>query len=244
MELWLDQYATVQSPVHRWEARCRFVGVLSLIIACAAINHIALLPFAVLIVGGYYLAARLPLSFLFTRLRYAGMFLLVMVAVVPFATGTTVFVQAGPLSIYQEGLAQAALIATRSGCILTLSLVLFGTAPFLITVRTMRALGVPALLVDMMLFFYRYLADTAALLTRRQHALRLRGMQTRRLDGRTLPTVAALTGSMLVQSFERSERVYHAMRVRGYGQAVAPPTNPPIHPADWLGLAATCCSRH
>lgn len=238
MDLSIDRYATLQSPIHRWEARCRFVGLLSLIIACATISHIALLPVAVVLAAGCYLAAQMPLSFLFIRLRYPAAFLLVVVAVLPFVSGQTALAHIGPLTLYQEGSLQALLTAVRFGCILTLSLVLFGSAPLLTTVRTMRALGVPALLTDLMLFFLRYLSDTADLLTTRQRALRLRGLPTRRLSGRLLRAITALTGSMLVQSYERSERIYHAMRIRGYGQAPAAALTTPVRTADWLWLAA------
>jgi cobalt/nickel transport system permease protein len=239
MELWLDRYAGLHSPIHRWEARCRFVGLLSLIIACAMVNDLILLPALIIVAAGSYGAARLPLSFLVTRLRYPGVFVLAVIIVLPFMVGPTALAQVGPVTLYREGVTQAILTAIRFGCILTLSLVLFGTAPFLVTVRTMRALGVPGLLVDMILFFYRYLADTAQRLTTMQRALRLRGLPTHRLSRRLLSALAALTGTLLVQSAERSERVYQAMRLRGYGQATTPPPHTAIQPADWLGLIST-----
>lgn len=237
-DLSIDRYAQLQSPIHQWEARCRFVGLLSLIVGCATIQHMALLPVALVVAAGCYRAARLPLSFLVTRLRYPAAFLLVVMVVVPFASGQTALASFGPLTLYQEGSRQALLTAARFGCILTLSLVLFGSAPLLTTMRTMRALGVPSLIVDMMLFFFRYLTDTATMLTTRQHALRLRGLDTRRLNGRLLHTLAALTGTMLVQSYERSERIYHALCIRGYGHAPATTHTTPVRPADWVGLAA------
>lgn len=237
MDLSIDRYAALQSPIHRWEARCRLMGLLSLIIACATVSHIALLPVAVVLAAGCYVAARLPLSFLLTRLRYPAFFLLAVVAVLPFVSGQTALAHLGPLTLYQEGCTQALLTAARFGCILTLSLVLFSAAPLLTTVRTMQALGLPGLLVDLMLFFFRYLSDTADLLARRQRALRLRGLPMQRLSGRLLGALAAITGSMLVQSYERSERIYHAMRIRGYGQAPAAAHTTPIRAADWLGLA-------
>jgi cobalt/nickel transport system permease protein len=237
MDIWLDRYASGQSPIHRWEARCRFVGLFSLIVACALVNQLVLLPGALAVAAGCYLAARLPLSFLLTRLRYPGALLLVAVLLLPFISGQTALAQLGPLTLYQEGLAQAVVMAARFGCILTISLVLFGTAPMLTTVHTLRALGVPGLLVDLLLLCYRYLADTAARLTAMQRALRLRGFAARRLDGRLLHTLAALLGSLLVQSHARSERIYQAMRLRGYGQAPPAARTTPVQAADWLGLA-------
>lgn len=240
MQLWPDQTATDRSaPILQWEARCRLVGLLSLMVACAAVRSLPVLPVLVAVTVGYYLAARLPLRLLAVRLRYPGIFLLGVVLVVPWVVGETPLLQVGPLVLYREGLYQTVLIVGRFGCILALSLVLFASVPVIETVRTLRALGVPALLADIALLFSRYLADTAAFLATMQRAARLRGLQTRRLNWRLLQTLAALTGSMLVQSVERSERVYLAMRLRGYGQAPHPQTSPPIRVADWLLLVGT-----
>ena len=63
------------------------------------------------------------------------------------------------------------------------------------------------------------LSETGADLRRMQRAMRLRGFDTRRLARHTLDRLASLIGSLFVRSYERSERVYRAMALRGYGQA-------------------------
>jgi cobalt/nickel transport system permease protein len=137
----------------------------------------------------------------------------------PFAAGPTVLLQVGPLALRQEGCLAVLLLATRFASILTVSLVLFGVAPFLTTVKAMRALGLPPLLADMTLLSYRYLYEIDDDLGRMETATRLRGFQAHRFSRRNLGTLAALAGSLLVRSYEQSQRIYHAMLLRGYGRA-------------------------
>jgi len=114
------------------------------------------------------------------------------------------------------------LIAIRFLCILTVGLVMFGTGPFLTTLKAMRALGLPAILTDMALLAFRYLHEIGDYLHRMETAMKLRGFRGRRLSWRGLKVLAWLGGSILVRSYERSEWVYKAMIVRGYGHARPP----------------------
>jgi len=50
-------------------------------------------------------------------------------------------------------------------------------------------------------------------------AMGLRGFKARHINGHTLTVLASLSGSLLVRSYEQSERVYNAMALRGYGRS-------------------------
>jgi len=220
VELWLDEHAHHDSPVHRWDPRLKLIGLMGLILSFSMARDLRLLPAMLVIAAALYALCRLPLSFLISRLRAPGVFLLFLVVLLPFSAGRTVVLELGPLALRREGCLAALLIATRFASILTIGLVLFGTAPFVTTVKAMRALGVPALLTDMTLLAYRYLYETGADLRRMQRAMRLRGFDAHRLVRHTLDSLASLVGSLFVRSYERSDRVYRAMILRGYGQAV------------------------
>ena len=49
--------------------------------------------------------------------------------------------------------------------------------------------------------------------------MRLRSFRAHRFSAQGLGNLAVLAGSLLVRSYERSDRVYRAMILRGYGQA-------------------------
>ncbi len=238
---WLDAYAHLDSLLHRWEPRSKLIALVGLLFAFAAISDVRLVPVMLALSIALYAMSRLPLTFLLSRLRYPGALLLVFVGVLPFIAGEQVVLRVGLLALHHEGLLLALLTSARFAAILTTSLVLFGTTAFLTIVRTLAMLGVPALLVDMLFFFYRYLATIAENLSTMQRAMHLRGFRARRPDWRTITMLAALAGSLLIRSYEQSERVYQAMRLRGYGHT------PPVrhqhqsraHPHDRLLFGGT-----
>ena len=232
MRLTLDRYAHLDSPLHRWEPRAKIVALMGLIFAFATVQQWQLLPVMAAIALSLLRLSRLPLPFVLSRLRYPGLVIAALVALLPFTAGDTVLWQWGALTLRQEGLAAVVLIVTRLLSILTVSLVLFGTAPLPTLLKALRDLGLPALLVDMALLTYRYLDDLGATMQQMQRAMTLRGFRglglasatgTTRLNRRTLERLAALAGSLLVRSYGRSQQVYQAMRLRGYGYGSGTP---------------------
>ncbi|MCC5898358.1 MAG: cobalt ECF transporter T component CbiQ [Phormidium sp. GEM2.Bin31] len=237
MQHGLDTYAGLGSPIHRWEPRCKFIGLMALIFAFSAVDVLQLLPVMLLMTGVLYKLSRLPGSYLRQRLHYPGYFLLGAVVLLPLTTGETVLLDLGWLQVRWEGILAAIPIVVRFLCIVTLTLVLFGTSPLATTLRAMRSLGVPSLITDMMLLFYRYLYDLLDRLRQVQTAMRLRGFNPTELSWRTLRVLAALTGTLLVTSYEQSEQVYQAMRLRGYGQRTTQQVAAPIQAPDAIALA-------
>ena len=217
-----DEYAHLDTPLHRWDPRFKLISLMMLIFAFAFVGDLRMLPAMVVVTCAVFIISRLPASFMATRLRYPSFFLLVLVLVLPFISGHTVVMSIGPLDIRQEGLISVLLIATKFLCILTIGLVIFSTAPFLTTIKAMRALGLPAILTDMILLAFRYLYEIGDDLQRMSTSMKLRGFRANRFSIRGLGILASLGGSILVRSYERSEWVYKAMLLRGYGHAAHP----------------------
>ena len=217
MKLIIDRYAYLNSPIHRWQQQYKLVALISLIFAFSFVQKIVLLPAMVVVTTTFFCLSNLPLPFLISRLRYPGWFILAVIILLPFVAGDTVILNWGWLSLRQEGCWTSVLISVRFFCILTISLVLFGTAPFLNSIKAMRSLGLPQVIVDMTLLAYRYLEELGSMVTTMQRAIKLRGFKYQKFSRRNLRILAQLTGSLLVRSYERSTRVYQAMILRGYG---------------------------
>jgi cobalt/nickel transport system permease protein len=215
----LDEHAYLDSPVHNWEPRYKLVGLMILIFAFSFVRDLRLLPVMLVVTFALYMLSRLPLSYLLTRLRAPGFFLLMVAILLPFLSGRTVLLRLGPLALRQEGCLDLLLVVAKFVAILTTGLVLFGSAPFLTTIKAVRALGLPPILADMTLLSYRYIYEIGSDLQTMETAMGLRGFRPRRIGGRTLGVLAALAGSILVRSYEQSERVYKAMILRGYGRS-------------------------
>jgi len=216
-QLGLDEYAHLQSPIHQWEVRYKLVGLLALVIAFSFVRDIWLLPGMYLITILIFRLSNLPWSYLITRLKLPGYFLLALAIMLPLISGQTIVWQLGPIAVRLEGLQALILIVSRFVCIITLTLVLFGTASFMTSIKGLRAVGLPSLLADMILLTYRYLFEMSNDLNTMRVAIRLRGFNGRNLNRHNLTVLASLVGSLLVRSYEQSERVYKAMILRGYG---------------------------
>lgn len=238
MKLGLDEYAHLDSPLHRWEPRSKLLGLSSLILAYTFVEDWRLLLPTVAITVVIYWLSQLPFSFWLQRIRYPGVFLLGIVLILPFASGETVWLHLGPIALYAEGVQGMILIASRFLAIVTLALVLFGTGSFLSTVEAMRSLGLSPILADMMLLFYRYLFEIGDRLKTMQMAMRLRGFQPQKLSPRNLTLLASLAGTLLIRSYEQSEQVYRAMLLRGYGRIRQNRDRQPIRLPDAIALSA------
>jgi cobalt/nickel transport system permease protein len=103
---------------------------------------------------------------------------------------------------------------------MTTGLILFGTSSFLTTVKGMRRLGISPIITDMLMLSYRYIFELSHQLNMMLKATKLRGFQRSKISWRNLSVYAALTGSLLVRSYQQAERVYQAMLLRGYGNVL------------------------
>lgn len=219
MSLHADIYIPGHSPLHRWAVRPKLVSLLTLMFAVALVRHLLLIPPILALVALLYGCSHLPLTYLFRRLPYPGMFIVAMVSVLPWISGETVLWQGPWLTLRWEGLQAATLIASRFLAIVITGFILLGTTPFLDILKALRSLGLPPLLTDMTLLTYRYLYDIATQLSTMQQAMGLRGYGLLQQSlKRRWSWLVALFGSLLLRSYERSQRVYQAMRLRGYGQ--------------------------
>jgi len=233
-------YTPQDSWLHAWEPRFKLLGLGALILAFAMVRQWQLLPFILLLTAGLYRTSQLPLNFLTRRLRYPGLILLGLVGLLPFISGQTVIWQWGLLTLRQEGCLAVGLIAGRFFSITTLGLLLLATTPFVVLVRSLRSLGLPVLIADMTLLSYRYLFDIGDNFNTMRTAMRLRGFQhhTKRwITPSWLNQLASLAGSLLIRSYEQSERVYQAMRLRGYSPHTRPPKTQSATLSSWHGFA-------
>lgn len=218
MKTGIEEYSNLNSHFHRWDARYKLVGLILIAFAFSFIQDIRLIPAMVVITATIYLISGLPGRFILKRLRLPSFIVLALVLTLPFLSGESELVRLGPIVVWQEGLLLAVLIAFRFVCIVTIGIILLETTPLLTNIKAMRALGLPLVMTDMAFLTFRYLHELAQDLNRMLTSMRLRGFHGRRFSLGTLKTFAWLSGSLLVRSYERSEWVYRAMILRGYGQ--------------------------
>ena len=238
----LDKYANLDSLIHSWHPRYKIIGISLLIFTFAFIKDISLLPAILGIAIIFYYISKLPLSFLVSRLHLPGFFLLGIIFLLPFLRGENVIWEWSFLQLRQEGTLLVLVIVCRFLSIFTLGLVMLGTTPFMTTIQAMRELGLSGVIGDMLILTYRYIYQIFVDFSHIQQAMQLRGYTTKKQSNRKyhisifrhISVLAAVTASLLLRSYEQSERVYAAMRLRGYGDLTTSIVKPNTIDDKWV----------
>ncbi|WP_363330970.1 cobalt ECF transporter T component CbiQ [Desulfonatronospira sp.] len=227
------------SFLHRMDPRCRLAGLFVLIFAYSFVSDFRLLGAILAFTLMLFFMSGLPIRFILQKLKLPSIIILVLVLILPFVSGQNILLDLGFISLKQEGLHAAGLIAARFLCIIITVMIVLHTAPLLTHVKAMRAMGLPWIMADMALLTGRYLEVLGSDLKRMQIAMRLRGLNASRPGLYMLRTRAWLCGSLLVRGLERADWVYRAMRLRGYGQSMAAPCEYRVTALDMAVLAAS-----
>jgi cobalt/nickel transport system permease protein len=229
----LDRLAAADSPIHRVDPRAKVLATAVFIVCVVSFGKydvIGLLPFALFPV---VMASRggLPLRFIGRLLLIAS----------PFALVVGVF---NPL-LDRDVIGQIAGVDVTGGWVSYLSIVLrfllTASAAFVLTATTsfngvcaaLERLGVPDVLVTQLLLLYRYIFVLADETLRMARARALRACGRR---GTGMRVYAQMLGSLLLRSFARAQRVYLAMKARGFDGRVRVPRRLDWQPRDTVFL--------
>lgn len=222
---------------HRWDVRCKIASLMAFSFLVASLSHLATalaaVAVSVLALVAARSSARRALMRFLALTGFLAMFLLVMPLTAPEHPGDTVLVmdQPGWLAFNLRGLVKALVIAAKGVAIALLMEPLLTTAPLPVTLHGLTKLGAPDMVGQMVLLSHRYLHVFRYEAQRMAAGMRVRGFR-KRTDLATLRAVANFLGMLFVRSFERTERVFDAMRARGYRGRFPEPAEPRLAPKD------------
>lgn len=215
MALDIDRYAHVESPIQRWDPRIKTVALGLLIIAIALIKTIPMAVLGLLLAVTILTISALPIRFISHGIGFILVFLLPFFLIMPLTyPGEAAFYILG-LPFAWEGLRIATLIFIKALSIVVVSFALFGSSRFDVSMIALQRLKCPRMVVQMLLFTYRYTFVFLDEMRRMYTSMRVRGFVAR-ADRRTMKVFGHFVGTLLVHSFERTERVYKAMLSKGY----------------------------
>jgi cobalt/nickel transport system permease protein len=163
---------------------------------------------------GLLVKARVPRGTLLKRLMVPWYFAAVVFFTQLFFSGQSELFRIGPVVAYAEGMARGFLIASK---------VIGGTAAVLVVSMTTPMTGllaaaawlrVPRILVEIAALTYRFLFLLA------EEAERIREAQKTRLGHsswwNTVRSFSTLGGMVMINSYDRADRIYQSMLMRGY----------------------------
>lgn len=197
----IDKYAYLRSTIHSWEPRIKIVSLALLMIAVVLINNLPGAVLALLFAVGLVLISRIPLPFVFKHLRWVVLFCMVLFVIMSLtASGNN---------------ERVLLICLRAVTVVLLIFPMIATVEFNVTLQSLQRLKVPHLLVQLLLFSYRYIFVLMDELQRMLQAAQARGFK-KGINKYKLKIIGSIIGMLFVRSFERTERIYNAMIARGY----------------------------
>jgi cobalt/nickel transport system permease protein len=235
--------------LHRWDVRCKIITILVYSFVISSLTHLGVALAAIVISLSILMIARVSSSKVLLRLLamtgFVGMFLVVMPFSVPVHPGDTVLVfgKTGMLIFNVRGFLLAATIAAKAVAITLLMEPLLSTAPLPVTLHGLSRIGVPEIVGQMVLLSYRYLHVFRDEARRMSSGMQVRGFR-KRTDLKTLRALASFLGMLFVRSFDRTERVFDAMRARGYRGRFPEPAELHLEARDlfmaaaWLAVGA------
>lgn len=210
------------------------VAILANMVAPSALTPSLIFVVAVILL----VRAGVPRGTIVKRLMVPWYFAFVVFVTQLLFFGKTELFTLGPAVAYAEGLARGVVIGSK---------VIGGTAAVLVVSMTTPMTGllaaaawlrVPKLLVEIAALTYRYLFLLA------EEADRIREAQKTRLGHSSwwtaIRSYSTLGGMVIVSSYDRAERVYHSMVLRGYsGSMPVPEEEAGFRRADVVAVVAT-----
>ncbi len=211
----IDRYSKLSSPVHRWDNRLKLATVFGVIVSIAFVETMTGGLLAMAVSLAFFLISRIPVRFILKKIVYPLLFLVPLLVILPLTYGSGPIMKIQGVTIYYNGIELGGIIILKTGSILMLFLTTLATSPISRTFASLRSLRLPGKLVEMILFTYRYLNVFTEDIRRMRTALTLRGYRNmNRL--RSLRTSASLAATLLIRSYEQTDRVQSAMILRGY----------------------------
>jgi len=197
----LDKYSRIDSPVHRLPAwiKCLSAVLVVLWVVSLPARESAWFLGVALVLLGIAAFGRIPIKFLLSR----------MLLLEPLVLGVSL------LSILQpEGWRIFLFIMTRSNLCLLTMILLTSTTRFPDILRVMTAIRIPSIFITIMALTYRYLF---VLVDQTEKMRRARKSRTFVPGRRRLWRVlGSMIGQLFVRSAERADRIFLAMRARGW----------------------------
>ena len=161
------------------------------------------------------LISRIRVPEVLKRLVIVNALILLLWLILPFTFKGEVLTRIGPFAVYHPGVILAAQITLKSNSILLAFIALIATMSFSTLGHSMYRLRVPEKIVYLLLMTYRYIFVIEEEYNRLMRAAKIRGFRPG-TNANTYRTYSYVIGMLFVRAAARAERVYQAMRCRGF----------------------------
>jgi cobalt/nickel transport system permease protein len=243
----IDRYQTGNSQIHQLDPRIKLVFAISFILSNVLLPDGAWLSFGLswMIVLAITNLAQVKFGFVFKRSLIALPFALAAITLMFTLPGeplTSFQLGSWTLTISDAGLIRFLSILARSWLSVQMAILLTATTKFPDLAHGLRHLGLPLILIAIISFMYRYLfvlVEEAGRLLRAREARSAASVTGKSPSVFWRARVAGnMVGQLFLRSYERSDRVYNAMVVRGFRGEFLTFTPHRLDLTDWTVLVS------
>ena len=210
-----ERFSQGSSVLHRADPRIKIIFSLLLSIEIVYLNGLLGLFLALLFSIFLILITGIDTGIILKRLFIVNLFVLFLWIAIPFTFEGSSFFSTGPLRASYEGLIFCLKVTLKCNAIVLFNMALLSTSSIFSLAHALAHLYCPSILVQLFFFSWRYLHVIEEEYSRLKRAATLRGFRPR-ANLLTYRTYANMLGSLFVRSYDRGQRVYDAMVLRGF----------------------------
>ena len=229
-------YLHGHSPLHRLAPQVKILGAITLVFCFVATPRSAFWAFGVYaaVLVSLTFVARIPPSFALRRMAIEIPFLILALLLPILGSGERVDVLG--MSLSEAGMWDAWNILAKATLGLATAVILGATTQIPEILSGLDGLKMPSVVTAIAGFMVRYIDVIASDWSRMRVAMASRGHDPRWLA--QIGPLARTLGVMFIRTYERGERVYLAMRSRGYTGTMPASVIPATPPLQWVLMLA------
>ena len=211
----LDIFSQGRSIFHRLDPRVKILCFIPLVFMVALLDDLKAAIVCFLLSWGMIALARIDVKALKSRLLGLNVFIGLLWVTLPFSIPGKVLLTVYGWTFTQQGALYTLTITFKANAILLFTVAIIGTSDVFTLAHALFHLRFPRKLVYLTVFLYRYISVLHQEYDRLVHTLKARCFQPR-ADWLTLKTYGYMAGMLFVSSYERSQRIYQALTLRGF----------------------------
>ena len=233
----LEELAVKNTALHR---RHPLAKLITTILYVAVVVSVDRLDFMTLSLYFFYPAFLLPIA----EIPFGMMARRVLVALpfVIFAGLSNVLFETAPYMqlsgiVISRGVVSLIVLVGKTVLTVSAILILMATTKAAQVFSSLQRIGVPKVLVTVLMLGFRYLSLLFLQTDRMTRAYHLRAKSPK---GIAMKDMGSFAGQLLLLSFDRAERVYKAMKLRGFDGSFTAAKAGPMSKADLMFIALVC----
>ncbi|MDP8234727.1 MAG: cobalt ECF transporter T component CbiQ [Candidatus Saelkia tenebricola] len=211
----LDEFSEGHSFFHKMDPRVKFIVFIPLVFVIALSKNITAGAISLLLAVIFIFIAKTSLKALLKRLVVVNFFILFLWFTLPFSIQGKALFYLGKYIFSFEGAIYVLSISLKANAIFLFTISILGTTEVFSLAHALLHLKFPKKLIELFFFFYRYISVLHKEYQRLFQAAKVRAFNPR-TNLRTYRTYAYLLGMLFLRSYERSQRVYQALILRGF----------------------------